>query len=134
MCKMRQTRKGGFRRYGDFCEVQLNGSDTYHEITAKALSTLSGVVDEDEETDCDGANPILLRAQGTIVANQRVEVKPGEYQSWSLENYLLATFNRTSSIKLGVGFTGTEVSLVHVILLVNRTLYYTVGLVVKLQS
>ena len=49
MCKMRRTRKGGFRRYGDFCEVQLNGSDTYYEVTAKALSTLSGVFDEDSE-------------------------------------------------------------------------------------
>ena len=98
---MRKTRKGGYKRSGDFCEITIPGSEGYQSVIQKVSQTLSFYSDD------DNATPVLMRMVGSKIASGPIEKEP-----WTFKRYLQTAF-KTSSVKLGLGYIphdGTDVS------------------------
>lgn len=89
---MKKTRKGGYKRSGDFCEITIPGSEGYQSVIQKVSETLSFYGDHDDAT------PVLMRMVGSKIDSGPIESEP-----CTLKRYLHSAF-KTSSVKLGLGY------------------------------
>lgn len=90
---MLQSRKGLYKRHGNYFEVCINGNASYLEFASSAAEVL-------KLSDPGGDNSLrLFRGDGAVISDD-LPSKP----SWTLKEYLTMIGRQPSQVRFGIGY------------------------------
>ena len=94
---MSRTRKGGFKKNGDFVEVTVGANDSYQDVISKSCDGLG--ISADRETEI----AVLLRMSGSRILDLPID-NGLKVTPWTMLGYTENVLSKSTKVKFGIAF------------------------------